>query len=1708
MSCSLAGLVFEKTGGNPFFAIQFLMVLAADELLFFDADIRKWTWEPERIRAKGFTENVVDLMAAKLGRFLPATRVAIGHLACLGNVAEVDKLTLASGRTEEEIRTDLRDAVLAGLLFLNENKYTFLHDRVQEAAYALIPPAERAVVHLRIGRALALRLGAAQVDENVFEIVSQFNRSGTLIDSPAEREQVAELNLKAARRAKAATAYASALMYLAAGRGLQLVDCWEHQYRLTFELELHRAECEFLTGATAAAEERLFVLSERAEGLVDRAAVTRSRMALFTTLGRADRAVDVALEYLRRIGFEWSHFPDEQDIQQEHARIWQLLGDRAIEELADLSLIANADWRATLDVLVELVPTAMVASESKLVDLALLRMTNLSLEHGLCDGSCYAFASLNIVLGFRFDDYQTALRFGQVGCDLVEKRGLDRFKTRVFANFGMFVVPWTQSMQEGRAMIRRGFDAAQASGDVTYAIYCSNSLIAHLLISGKPLDEVHREAELGMNFARSAGFGLFMKCTVGELRLIQELRGHTDDDVFLDSATGEGSSFEESLETAGPAMGFAAAICWVRKLQRCFFGGDYVAGVDAALKASCILQIAPSILHVIDYHFYAALVRAAVFESASDTERTLHSEALSVHHRQMEIWARNCPENFRNRAALIEAEIARIHGRDLEAQNLYEEAIRSARDNGFIQNEALAYEVAARFYAARGLDLISETYLRKAHSAFLQWGAVGKARQMERRHPGLRPTQRAAHENETSVGHLDIASIVKISHVVSGEIVLDRLVEKLMVIAVEHAGARRGLLVFFSDAIPRMAAEATSTSDGVKVTLLGTDVTSDALPESVLYYVMRTRKGVLLDDAAVENLYSGDQYLLRKRPRSVLCLPILKRATLIGVLYLENDLAPYVFTEERVAVLDLLASQAAISLENARLYTELKQENADRKRVEYEMRRTETLFAQAQRLSRTSTLCWKASTGEITWSEESYRLMECSPSVTPTVELIMSRCHPDDLSFLQDTIAHAARYGTNLDFKHRLLMPSGTIKHVHVMAQNIGFDAAEFEFVGAVIDITEQVEAKSSLEVAFGDIKKSEDQLRTIIDAIPALAWSAHANGSGEFFSKRWLDYTGLLIEEARGEGWAAAIHPDDIGMLYERWARIIASKKPGELEARMKRFDGEYRWFLLRGSPLIDELGNVAKWYGTNTDIEDLKRAEVDLRRSKVYLEHTQRLTHTGSVGMRVSDGKLFWSDETARIYGYDPAVAPTIEMMLRRIHPDDVALLTNVFSPASQRGASFEFQHRLVMPDRSIKHVRHFAHSVKDEAGCEEVLGAVTDITEQYHAKAALETALSKVRDSEVQLRTTIDTIPALAWSAPADGQGDFFSKRWLDYTGLSLEQAQGTGWAVAIHPDDLENLAATWTKIRASKKEGGLEARLRRFDGEFRWFLFRAAPLFDSRGNDVVWYGTNTDIEDLKQAEAELRQREADLRKTQAELAHVMRVTTMGELAASIAHEVNQPIAGVVLNGNACLRWLAKLQDDSVNLAEAREALQRIIRDGSRAGEVIARIRALFKKTEMAKEPLEVDEVIREVIVLTRSEMDKRGVALQLDFAPDLPRALGDRVQLQQVLINLILNGIESMSTVEGRLRKLIIGTRRYEETEVLLTVRDCGIGIDPANIDQLFAAFHTTKPRGLGMGLSISRSIVESHHGRLWATANGGFGATFQFTLPAHDAAAEL
>jgi PAS domain S-box-containing protein len=926
----LAQLVLAKTRGNPFFTRQFLTVLAEEKLLRFDASHGAWEWDLPRIHAKGYTDNVVDLMLGKLARLPQESQDALAQFACLGNAADAATLGLVLEQPMEAVHALLWEAERAGLVWRQENSYTFLHDRVQEAAYSLIPADLRPGVHLRIGRLLVSGLSSEAIADRIFEVVSQLNRGSGLVESEKERERIAELNLLAGQHAKTATAYTSALAYLAAAAALLTEDCLEHRHDLMFQLELNRAECEFLTGALAEAEERLAVLSTRAVTIVEQATVTCLRVDLYTTLDQSDRAITVGLDYLRQLGIDWPLHPTEEDARHEYERVWSQIGSREIEDLIDLPLMTDPTSIATLDVLSKIAAPAMFMNEN-MNSLIACKAVSLSLEHGACHGSCPAYEWLAIVAGPRFGDYQAAYRFGRLGYELVVKRGLKRFEAMTYLIFVGSVIPWTRHVKTGRHILRQAFEVGNRIGDLPYAAYSCDQLVTNLLAAGDPLGEVQREVEHGLAFVQKARFGLEIDIMAPQLALVRTLRGLTPRLGVFDDGEFDEHLIEHRF-ASNPNLAIAECLYWVHKLQARFLAGDYKTAIAAASMASRLLWTVTAIFELAEYHFYSALSHAASCASIAADRHAPHLEALAVHHRQLQTWAANCPENFENRVALVGAEIARLTGREFDAQCLYELAMHSAHDNGFVQNEAIASECAARFYLAHRFTLPGNAYLEQARTCYAHWGAAGKVKHLEEQYPQLRV--HTGHTLASADTSLDLLSVAKASQAISGKILLDELIDTLMLLVLESAGTQTGNLLLVQHDELALVAEARVEQQATQVRRhVGQPLSLTSLPLSILQYVRRSREPVLLMDAAEPHPFSSDPYFAQKHPRSVLCLPILRQSELVGVLYLENNLATHAFTPDRVQVLELLASQAAISLDNARLYADVRESHARIRRL-------------------------------------------------------------------------------------------------------------------------------------------------------------------------------------------------------------------------------------------------------------------------------------------------------------------------------------------------------------------------------------------------------------------------------------------------------------------------------------------------------------------------------------------------------------------------------------------------------------------------------------------------------------------------------------------------------------------------------------------------------------------------------------------------------
>ena len=621
-------------------------------------------------------------------------------------------------------------------------------------------------------------------------------------------------------------------------------------------------------------------------------------------------------------------------------------------------------------------------------------------------------------------------------------------------------------------------------------------------------------------------------------------------------------------------------------------------------------------------------------------------------------------------------------------------------------------------------------------------------------------------------------------------------------------------------------------------------------------------------------------------------------------------------------------------------------------------------------------------------------------------------------------------------------------------------------------------------------LRETEYKLRQIIETVPGLLWSADLAGEPTQFNQRLLDYSGMRLEDFQHGGWETFLHPADFPETAKAFYQAIQTGTSYEAVHRLRRSDGEYRWHHARGEPLHDREGRIVQWYGLSVDIDEGKKTEDRLRRSEAYLAKAQRLSHTGSAVYTETEIP-YWSDEASRLFGFDPLQGiPSREAVWQRIHPDDLDRVNETIERAVLQKRSFGNEFRIIHPDGTIKHIEAINDPFFSASGeLLEIVVTGIDVTERKRAEQAL-------RESEAKFRDYAETASDWFWEIGPDYKFTLLTENAF---GAPAADRLGTVWW--DHALDLETEPEKWRLILATldsrKPFRDFVHRVLSGNGSPMYVRASGKPVFDANGEFRGYRGTGTDITALRTVEAEARESERRYREAQLELAHANRVATLGQLTSSIAHEVNQPIAAAVTYALAARRFLSA---EPPNFREVDDALSLIVKEGNRAGEVVGRIRALIKKAPARKDAVEINDAILEVIALTRTEAANNSVSVRTQLAEGLPRVQGDRVQLQQVLLNLIINAIEAMRDVDKDERELLISTRN-EPDGVSVEVRDSGPGFAPAALERVFEPFYTTKPDGMGMGLSICRSIIEAHGGQLWAIPCEPQGALFQFTIPA-------
>ncbi len=949
-AAALAGLIHRRSEGNPFFVRTYLQSLHDQGVLQFDPARGGWAWQHARVLQATIPEDVVDLVARRIAGLAANTQSSLLAAACIGARFELHLLAQITGQTPAAALAALWPAVQTGLVrpLGDEYKYLvdeqrsvefeFVHDRIQQAAYGLIPADERPRRHLDLGRILLAGRGPAAGDAALFAIAGHFTHAGALVRDPALRLQIAAIDLDAGRRAKVSTAYHSACSYLAAGRELLPPGPWSHHYPLTAGLHRESLECEYLAGHPERALASFAPLLAHARSTLEKAELYALRATLETNRGDLQTALAAGRDGLALFGVRLPRTGSTAAVLAEFARYQLACRGATPAALRELPAMTDPARRAELRVMMAMTAAAYF-TDTNLASLLLLRMARLSVQHGLCEVSAYGLMGVGLVMSGAFGRYAAADELGRLARDLNDRFANAELRAKIGLFWATFMMSWTRPFPEVQAALRAASEVGLETGDIIYSVYSAVTEVFLMVLSGAPMTVLCPRCEVLRQFVRRRGLA-DQTATLGDMLHVfgRSLR-EPDRHLMVATIEAEDDAIRAGLDdTRTPLAMFYYHL--YRAIER-YLLADFAAASAAIDAANLRTRVAFGSAIMADLRFYECLILARTHTpgAAGRAQRRTLEKGLA----QLGKWARSAPANYAARAALVRGEWARIHGDDGEALRAYNQAIALAREHHAPNVEGLACECALRFADARAYPILARAYLVEAVQAYRSWGVLAAVSRLlrefrahlpdeglpmfERNESPLVTTTRSA-----STFALDLDTVLKFARTISGELQMDRLLKRMATLLVENAGARRGVLLLAHDGELRVEAEASyaleadppgSASEAARV---GLGVPLDrypALPRTIVHYVARMREDVVLADAAMDPVHGLDPDIVARRPRSLLCTPILHQGELSCVLYLENDLAAGVFTHRRLALIKQLAAQVAISLTNARLYDRL-----------------------------------------------------------------------------------------------------------------------------------------------------------------------------------------------------------------------------------------------------------------------------------------------------------------------------------------------------------------------------------------------------------------------------------------------------------------------------------------------------------------------------------------------------------------------------------------------------------------------------------------------------------------------------------------------------------------------------------------------------------------------------------------------------------------
>ena len=969
---ALSELVMSKTDGNPFFVNQFLRSLYEESLITFDCSCGNWQWDMEEIENKGVTDNVVELMVDKIMCFQEDTQNILQLAACIGNKFDLNTLSIVSEKSPSETTLSLWEGIKEGLIKPMDDSYislgvggqdlgdiesnlqlmtpgpqitvpnssfVFLHDRVQQAAYSLISDDNKKEMHLKIGR-LMLKHAKGREEERIFDIVNHLNVGVDLIIDRDEKDELARLNLSAGKKAKASTAYNDGLKYIINGMKLLGENSWKGQYELTLSLYVEGAEAAYLSGDFPRASGLLEIVLKEAKTLLDKVKAYEIRIQFYVAQNMLVEAVDTAIEILGPLGAPLPKDPDESHIQYNMEMTQNALIGKTIEDLKNLPQMTDPHKLAAISILMNTFSSIYFTSP-KLTPVMICKLLLLSLKHGNSQFSPFVYIIYGTLLCKSVEGIDSGYRFGKLALIMIEKYNAIGLMSIVNLLFGLHIKHWKEHLNETLESLIEGYNVGMNAGNFEYGCGCASIYVFHMFFLGRELDTLEKEMlqfqEVSKKMKQERDVNAIKQHRQVALNLmgrgtnICRLRGRVFDE-------------DEMLPVLKKANDYAAiGTLYSYKSILCYLFGNYQYSLENTKIAEEYTEInSGSYMFLLSQNFYNSLTLLALFSEMQVNEQKQYMNKVTTNQELLKNWSHHAPMNYLHKYNLVEAELARVNGKDIEAMGLYDKAIKLAGENEYVNEEALANEVAARFHLSKGREKIAKIYMADALYCYYKWGAHAKVKDLEERYPQL-----LTHESdnrhlttqmpvstiissETRSNDLDLSTVIKASQTISGEIVLGRLLEKMMKIVLENAGAQRGVLIMVKEDELVIEAEGEVGRDEVKVMQSIPLETNGILPTSIIKYTARTQGDVVLNDSAQEGIFTEDYYVKKTLLKSVLCIPIVNKGKLLGILYLENNVTKGAFTSERLELLKILSSQMAISLENALFYSTLEQKVVER----------------------------------------------------------------------------------------------------------------------------------------------------------------------------------------------------------------------------------------------------------------------------------------------------------------------------------------------------------------------------------------------------------------------------------------------------------------------------------------------------------------------------------------------------------------------------------------------------------------------------------------------------------------------------------------------------------------------------------------------------------------------------------------------------------